>query len=188
MLILSCHADTGFHRHRLAHADDGVYLGHLDNFAGVFVVMRAFFSGRLPPGGVRIELTEGEEIDMAGALRVAATLTPGDLVVVVDVTGAPTAADFTIEKCADPGLALFLHDALAGLDFELSADCPDPVSESDETDVYAETGVATCFLGIPVSGGDYNETEVYCREASLAAAAEALVRIAHAHAERWIDE
>jgi len=185
MLVLSCHADTGFARHRLTHAGDGLYRGHLDNFAGVWAVMRAFFSGRLPTGGVRVELTEGEEIDMAGARRVATTLAADDLVIVVDVTGAPTAADFTIEKCDDPDLARFLRQALDGLDYELSDDCPDPISESDECDVYSGLGFTTCFLGIPVSGGDYNESEVVCRESSLAAVAEALVRIAHAHAERW---
>jgi len=177
MLVISCHADTGFPSHRLERSGD-LFRGHLDNFAGVYVVMRAYFSGELPPDGVRIELTEGEETDMAGARRVAETLDPGDLVVVVDVTGAPTEAHFTIEKCREPALQSFLAIALDGLDYELYDDCPDPVSDSDESDVYSEVCPATCFLGIPVAGGDYNAEEVICREASLTAAAEALVRIA----------
>ena len=177
MLVISCHADTGFPSHRLERSGD-LYRGHLDNFAGVYAVMRAYFSGELPPDGVRIELTDGEETDMAGARRVAAALDPNDLVVVVDVTGAPTDADFTLEKCRLPALQRFLAVALEGLDYDLYEDCPDPVSDSDESDVYAEVCPATCFLGIPVVGGDYNAGEVVCREQSLAAAAEALVRIA----------
>ena len=179
MLVISCHADTGFPTQRLARDGDR-YRGHLDNFAGVFAVMRAYFSGELPAAGVRIELTEGEETDMSGARRVAETLSPGDVVIVVDVTGAETAADFTIEKCREPGLRRLLEAALAGLDYDLYDDCPDPISATDESDVYSETCPWTCFLGIPVGGGDYNLEEVVCREASLAAAAAALIRIARA--------
>lgn len=179
MFVVSCHADTGFPSHRLERFGD-VYRGHLDNFAGVHVVMRAYFSGALPPDGVRIELTEGEETDMAGARRVAESLSAEDLVVVVDVTGAETDGDFTIEKCREPALQLFLETALQGLDYDLWDDCPDPVSQSDESDVYSEVCPWTCFLGIPVEGGDYNLETVDCREASLAAAAEALVRIGRA--------
>lgn len=185
MLVLSAHADTGFDAHRLQRRDDGTLYGHLDNFAGVHAVLRAYFSGGLDRGNVRIELTEAEETDMGGAYRVRATLDPDDLVVVVDVTGAETAADFTIEKCRLPELAEFLTLALEGLDYELFEDSPDPVSVEDECDVYAETQPFTCFLGIPVTGGDYNAGEVGCREASLAAAAEALVRLARAHDEAW---
>jgi hypothetical protein len=181
MLVISCHADTGFPSHRLERVGD-LYRGHLDNFAGVYAVMRAYFSGEMPPGAVRIELTAGEEVDMAGARAVAATLEPDDLVVVVDVTGAETEALFTIEKCRDPTLRRFLAAALEGLDHELHEGCPDPISTCDECDVYVEVCPATCFLGIPVTGGDYNEVEVVCREASLVAVAEALVRIARAYA------
>ena len=185
MLVISCHADTGFDAHRLARRGDGTLHGHLDNFAGVYAVMRAYFSGALDRGNVRIELTEGEETDMAGAYRVRATLAPDDLVVVVDVTGVETTADFTIEKCRLNELADFVAQALAGLDYELFPDSPDPISIDDEWDVYAETQPFALFLGIPVAGGDYNEGEVSCREASLAAAAEALVRLARAHDEAW---
>lgn len=179
MLVISCHADTGFPGHRLERFGD-LYRGHLDNFAGVYAVMRAFFSGELPPGGVRIELTEGEETDMAGARRVAESLSSDDLVIVVDVTGAATDGDFTIEKCRAPELQEFLLATLDGFDFDLYDDCPDPVSDSDETDVYSQVCPWTFFLGIPVAGGDYNAGEVTCRESSLAAAAAALVRIARA--------
>lgn len=185
MLVISCHADTGFVYHQLTHLGAGRYHGHLDNFAGVYAVMRAYFSGALAAGNVRIELTEGEEVDMAGARRVRATLEPEDVVVVVDVTGVETDALFTIEKCREPELAAFLESALAGLDFELHEDSPDPVSTADECDVYAEFNPFTFFLGIPVEGGDYNEGPVSCREASLAAVAEALVRIARAHDAAW---
>ena len=33
MLVISCHADTGFKAHSLTHRADGVIHGHLDNFA-----------------------------------------------------------------------------------------------------------------------------------------------------------
>jgi len=185
MLVISCHADTGFDHHRLVRAGEGEYHGHLDNFAGVYAVLRAYFSGAMDRGNVRIELTEGEEVDMAGARRVRATLEPEDLVVVVDVTGVETTATFTVEKCREPELAAFLAEAFDGLDFELHADSPDPVSTADETDVYAEVHPFTFFLGIPVAGGDYNAGPVTCREASLRAVAEALVRLARAHDETW---
>jgi hypothetical protein len=185
MLVISCHADTGFAAHRLERRAGGTLHGHLDNFAGVHAVMRAYFSGGLDRGNVRIELTAGEEIDMAGAYRVRSTLAPDDLVVVVDVTGVETAADFTIEKCRLPEVADFVVQALAGLDYALFAESPDPISVDDECDVYAETQPFTFFLGIPGTGGDYNVGEVRCREASLAAAAEALVRLARAHDEAW---
>ncbi len=183
MIVVSCHADTGFPSHRLERIGD-LYRGHLDNFAGVHVVMRAYFSGELPPDGVRIELTEGEETDMAGARRVAESLSPDDLVIVVDVTGAATDGDFTIEKCRQPALQELLLAALDGFEFDLYDGCPDPVSDCDESDVYAEVSPWTLFLGIPVEGGDYNAGEVTCREASLEAAAGALVRIARAWTER----
>jgi hypothetical protein len=185
MLVISCHADTGFDRHQLERDGAGGYFGHLDNFAGVYAVMRAYFSGQLDRGNVRIELTEGEEVDMAGARRVRATLDPEDVVLVVDVTGVETDALFTIEKCRQPELASFLEDALDGLDFELFEDSPDPVSTADECDVYSAFNPFTCFVGVPVSGGDYNEGPVGCREESLAAVAEALVRIARAHDDAW---
>ena len=76
-------------------------------------------------------------------------------------------------------------EALAGLDFELFADSPDPISIEDECDVYAEVQPFCLFLGIPVAGGDYNEGGVSCREESLAAVATALVRLARAHDETW---
>jgi hypothetical protein len=185
MLVISCHADTGFDRHHLERQDGGRYHGHLDNFAGVFAVMRAYFSGALDRGNVRIELTEGEEVDMAGARRVRASLDPEDVVLVVDVTGVETDALFTIEKCREPELADFLDQALAGLDYELFEDSPDPISTADECDVYGELHPFTCFVGIPVAGGDYNAGPVSCSEASLAAVAEALVRIARAHDAAW---
>jgi hypothetical protein len=185
MLVISCHADTGFDRHHLERRGDGRYHGHLDNFAGVFAVMRAYFSGELDRGNVRIELTEGEEVDMAGAVRVRASLDPEDVVLVVDVTGVETDALFTVEKCREPELAVFLAAALDGLDYELFEDSPDPVSTADECDVYAESNPFTCFVGIPVEGGDYNAGPVDCREASLAAVAQALVRIARAHEAMW---
>src|SRR5437764_14321019 len=112
MLVISCHADTGFHEHRLERLADKVVCGHLDNFAGVHAVMLAYFSGGLPIEGVRIELTHGEEVDFAGAYEVRAALRGWDVVIVVDVTGTPTDKDIVIEKCAHPKLKELIEKAL----------------------------------------------------------------------------
>lgn len=178
-LVISCHADTGFRAHRLR-VEGREVVGHLDNFAGVHAVMKAYFSGGLDLDGVRIELTPDEETDMAGARKVLRTLSPGDVVAVVDVTGAPTTADITIEKCADPALQRFVRGALRGLSFELFAGCPDPVADADECDVYQKKLKRVFFLGIPCRGGDYNKGTVRARRRSLDTAARALVRLARA--------
>jgi hypothetical protein len=178
MLVISCHADTGFREHRLERLAGGVLHGHLDNFAGVHAVMLAYFSGRLPAQGVRIELTYGEETDFAGAYEVLHTLRADDVVLVVDVTGTPTDKGVVVEKCADPRLRELVERALAGMPYDLYADCPDPVESVDETDVYREACRQTCFVGVPVSGGDYNAGPVSCKEGSIQAVAEALCRIA----------
>jgi hypothetical protein len=177
-LVISCHADTGFLAHRLRRPAPGVVEGHLDNFAGVHAVMLAYFSGRLCLPRVRVELTHGEEVDMAGAREVLATLHPGDVVVVVDVTGTPTHADLVIEKCRSPRMQAFVREALGDLSFDLYADCPDPIADQDECDVYGALLPDVFFLGIPCTGGDYNAGAVRCRDASLQAAAEALLRLA----------
>jgi len=177
-LVISCHADTGFKGHRLRLDRSGLFYGHLDNFVGVYAVMKAYFSARLDRPHVRIELTHGEETDMAGALEVLRTLRPADVVIVVDVTGTPTEADIVIEKCRNAGLRRFIRKALAGLSFDLYTGCPDPVSDLDESDVYRQRCKQVLFLGIPCWGGDYNRGRVYCRPASIDTAAEALCRIA----------
>lgn len=178
MLVISCHADTNFPFHNLSRHDEGLVQGHLDNFAGVYAVMQAFFSGRLNQDDVRIELTYGEEIDFAGALEVRESVEPDDVVIVVDVTGTPTHEDFVIEKCDNPNMQQFLVAALSGLSFDLYDDCPDPIADMDESDVYSEKCPMTCMLGIPCFGGDYNEAEVFCKSESLDQTAEALCRIA----------
>jgi hypothetical protein len=178
MLVISCHADTGFTAHSLTRQPGGLLLGHLDNFAGVQAVMTAYFSGRLAGGHVRVALTYGEEVDFAGAYDVLETLDPADVVLVVDVTGAETEADFTIEKCRHPGLRHFVRAALDGLRYDLYEGCPDPLSDLDEVEVYIQRCPQVCFVGVPCFGGDYNQGQVYCRERSLAAVAEALCRLA----------
>lgn len=176
--VISCHADTGFSVHRLKRAEGGVFHGHLDNFAGVYAVMKAYFSGMMDLPYVRIELTYGEETDMEGAYEVLQTLSANDVVVVVDVTGAPTTCDLTIEKCASSRMQSFVKEALEGMSYELHQDCPDPIADEDESDVYSQKLSNVFFLGIPCSGGDYNAGEVSCRESSITAAAEALIRLA----------
>jgi hypothetical protein len=178
MLVISCHADTRFREHQLQKLADGGVTGHLDNFAGVHAVMLAYFSGGLPPRGVRIELTYGEETGFAGAYEVLQTLRGWDVVLVVDVSGVATDREFVVEKCVHPKMRQLIERALVGMSFDLYADCPDPVCGVDETDVYRDACPMTCFLGVPVVGGDYNRGVVTCRERSVQAVAEALCRIA----------
>ena len=178
MLVISAHADTNFSSHRLKKLPGGAVEGHLDNFSGVHAVMKAYFSGKITGDNVRIELTYGEEKGLLGAKEVAKTLCPDDVVLVVDVTATPTEKDFVVEKCSEPELQRFLKKALAGLSYDLYPDCPDPVSQSDEVDVYSKVCRRTCFIGVPVTGGDYNAGAVRCKEWSLEAIAEALCRIA----------
>lgn len=178
MLVISAHADTNFSSHRLKKIPGGIAEGHLDNFSGVHAVMKAYFSGKMSKGNVRIELTYGEEKGLLGAKEVAKTLRSDDTVLVVDVTATPTKKEFVIEKCREPELRKFLKKALAGLSYDLYPDCPDPVSQSDEVDVYFPICRQTCFIGVPVTGGDYNAGVVRCKESSLEAVAEALCRMA----------
>jgi hypothetical protein len=180
-LVISCHADTGFRLHRLQRIAGG-YHGHLDNFIGVHAVMQAYFSGRL--GNTRIELTCGEETDMAGARAVRRTLGTRDIVAVVDVTGYPTRSDLTIEKCKSPAMRSFVRAALRGMKYELFEDCPDPIANEDESDVYRRRTANVFFVGIPCTGGDYNVGMVSARTRSVTAAAEALVRFSRAAARR----
>jgi len=180
MLVISCHADTGFRSHRLRVRSDGTVRGNLDNFAGVHAVMTAYFSGRMNVRDLRIELTEGEETDFGGARRVARTLRPEDMVIVVDVTGVRTRKDFTIEKCEHESLRQFLESALQGMRYSLYTGCPDPIANEDETDVYREVCTRVCFIGIPCVGGDYNDGPVRCRLRSIQAVSEALCRLAEA--------
>ena len=179
MLIISAHADTNFSSHWLKKLPGGVIEGHLDNFSGVHAVMKAYFSGKITGDNVRIELTYGEEKGLLGAQEVVKSLKPDDIVLVVDVTGTSTEKDFVVEKCRDPQLQALLKKAFSGLSYDLYPDCPDPVSQSDEVDVYSKLCPKTCFIGVPVTGGDYNAGVVKCRERSLEAIAEALSRIAN---------
>jgi len=178
MLVISAHADTNFSSHRLKKLPGGIVEGHLDNFSGVHAVMKAYFSGKMSGNNVRIELTYGEEKGLLGAKEVAKTLRPHDIVLVVDVTGTPTEKDFVVEKCRAPELQGLLKKAFAGLSYDLYPDCPDPVSQSDEVDVYSKTCRQSCFIGVPVTGGDYNAGVVKCKERSLDAVADALCRLA----------
>jgi hypothetical protein len=176
MLVFSCHADTGFLNHSLSLREDR-YWGHLDNFAGVYGMMKAYFSGRITNDHTRIELTYGEETDMEGARQVAGTLTRQDIVIIVDVTATPTSADLVIEKCKNPAMRNYVARALKGLSYDLYEDCPDPVSCCDETDIYSQVTPYCCFLGIPCEGGDYNAGQVTCRRQSIDALAKAICRL-----------
>jgi hypothetical protein len=178
MLVISCHADTNFREVTLKKLPGGWVEGHLDNFSGVHAVMKAYFSGKISRPGVRIELTCGEEQGLLGAKEVVKTLDPKDIVLVVDVTATPTKKDFVIEKCRDPRLRKMLKAAFRGLSYDLYPDCPDPVSTCDETDVYSRRCPLSCFICVPVTGGDYNAGVVKCRRRSLGAIAEALCRAA----------
>ncbi len=181
MLVISCHSDTGFSHHSLRKLKGGVVEGHLDNFAGVHAVMKAFFSGQLTQPFVRIELTYGEEVDMAGAKQVAKSLRPHDTVIVVDVTGSKTRNDISIEKCPQGKLQEFLRRTLRGMKFDLHEGCPDPISNMDEVEVYRRVCSHSFFLGVPCQGGDYNAGAVRCRLSSIDAIAKAIAKIAKAY-------
>ena len=69
------------------------------------------------------------------------------------------------------------------MEYDLFKDCPDPIADSDESDIYSQKCPHTLFLGIPCTGGDYNAGAVRWRQPSLGAVAEALCRIAEKFAE-----
>ena len=71
----------------------------------------------------------------------------------------------------------FLKKVFRGLSYDLYAGCPDPISTCDEVDVYSQVCKLTCFIGVPVTGGDYNAGVVRCRARSLDAVAQALCRM-----------
>lgn len=177
MLVISCHADTTFYSHSLEKYENGIVKGALDNFAGVYSVMNAFFSGRLNKDYIRIELTYGEEVNLGGAEEVFETLREHDVVFVVDVTGTETSKDFVIEKCRNKALQRFLKRTFKGLEFDLYEECPDPISCWDEVDIYSQKCEYSCMLAIPCMGGDYNREDVFCKEKSLFQVSEAICRI-----------
>ncbi len=180
MIVFSCHADTNFRYHSLARKNGG-YLGFLDNFAGVYATMRAYFSGQIQGDHVQIALTEHEETTFEGALRVRNTLNSDDLVVVVDVTGIIGDWDFTIEKCNDLIAQTFVTETLSGFRYRLFEDSPDPIAAEDEVDVYREKCPHSFFLGVPCSGGDYNKEAVYCKESSIEAVSQAIIALVAAY-------
>lgn len=183
MLIISAHGDTNFLSQSLKKHPQGIMEGHLDNFSGVYATMKSYFSGRLTQDYVHIEITWGEERDMEGARELRKRLKKHDVVLVVDVTGTHTDKDFVIEKCKHPALKAFLQETLDPMTVDIYENCPDPVCNQDEVDVYQPCCPYTCFLGIPCFGGkdgDYNAGMVQCKESSLDAVSEAICRIAGA--------
>ncbi|MHC4599995.1 MAG: hypothetical protein ACYS47_13415 [Planctomycetota bacterium] len=176
MLIFSCHSDTGFPAHTVRKGGDR-YTGNLDNFVGVHAIMKAYFSGRFDVDYARIELTYDEEKNFGGAFEVLETVKPTDLVVVMDVTGAATELDFLVEKCRNKAVWGFLETIFAGMQYRIFEHCDDPVSDQDETDVYIRRTPYVFFLGVPCTGGDYNEGKVTCSQASIDAVTEAACRI-----------
>lgn len=159
MILISAHTDTNFKKVNLQ-IEGKYYKGYLDNYVGVYSVMKAYFSGEINFDYVRIELTYGEEIDMAGAKGVAEDVTKNDLVIVVDVTGTPTDKDFVIEKCKSEKVRKFLQETLSDFNYDLYEGCPDPISNKDEIEVYKQKTDNYFFLVLPCTGGDYNRTVV----------------------------
>ena len=178
MIVISCHADTGFPFHRCT-TNGQSYTGMMDNFSGVYAVMRAFFSGRINQDYVRIELTHGEEVDFAGAYEVLETLNEHDVVIVIDVTATPTEKNMVIEKCRNDAMKTWIENSLEPDCFDLYPDCPDPVADEDETDVYSTKLDRVFFLGIPCRGGDYNEEDTTVTEQDLDALSSALCDLIH---------
>lgn len=184
MLIISCHGDTNFASHKIELIqNNSVVLGELDNFAGVYCVINALFSGKMNYDHVRVEFTHGEEIDFAGAREVCKTMDKNDLVVVVDVTGTKIGKGFVIEKCKNNIVEQWLNKTLAGLPYMLYKNCPDPICNEDETDVYKKVTPFTFFLGVPVVGGDYNAGRVKAKMEDLKFVQQALIKIAEGYPE-----
>jgi hypothetical protein len=175
--VISCHADTGFETHSLERLPNGRIYGELDNFIGVHIAMKAYFSGRLNKPHLQLELTYGEEDNFEGAYEVLKDLHKNDVVLVVDVTGTRTEKDFVFEKCKSAHWQAYLAEVLAGMSYDVYDYCPDPVTDEDETDVYVEKCKDVCFLGVPCYGGDYNEGKVYARERSIEQITECICRI-----------
>ncbi len=176
MIIISAHSDTNYKRVDLEIEGD-CYKGLLDNYVGVFVAMKTFFSGEVNFEHVRIELTPDEEIDMRGAKLVAKEVMKEDLVIVIDVTGTETDKDFVIEKCKSTKVRRFLEDILDGFSYDIYEDCPDPISNMDEIDVYKHRTNHYFFLGLPCHGGDYNFSLTKCKIRSVDEAAKAVVKV-----------
>jgi len=176
MIFISAHADTNYKRVNLE-IENEYYKGYLDNYVGVFVAMKAFFSGEINFDYVRMELTPDEEIDMRGAKEVAKEITKDDLVIVIDVTGTNTDKDFVIEKAKSENVRKFLNETLINFNYDIYEGCPDPISNIDEVEVYKKKTSNYFFLGLPCIGGDYNSVEVKCKIKSVEEAAKALIKI-----------
>lgn len=176
MLVISAHSDTNFKKINLLIEGD-YYNGYLDNYVGVYAVMKAYFSGKINFDYVRVELTYGEETDMEGAKKVSEEITGDDLVIVVDVTATPTTKDFVIEKCESKEVKIFLEKTLFDFSYDLYKHCPDPVSNKDEVDIYKQKTDNYFFLGLPCKGGDYNRDAVKCKIKTVDEAAKGLIKI-----------
>ncbi len=177
MLIFSVHGDTNFKNHQLHHLGNGAIKGHLDNFAGVYCIMQAYFSGHLNKDYVRIEITYGEEVDFEGARNVRKEVSSRDMVVVIDVTGAETDKLFVVEKCRNENMRNFLHDIFSDMSCDIYSNCPDTVASQDESDIYCSVTPHCFFLGVNTSNGDYNEGQVESHTRYLDATRDAVIRL-----------
>ena len=64
-LSIKIQGDTNFNDNvSCEKIDEHLIKGHMDNFAGVYTVMKAFFSCKLPKQQVNVQITYGEENDM----------------------------------------------------------------------------------------------------------------------------
>jgi hypothetical protein len=184
VLVFSAHGDTNFKRVELHHIDNnGGMRGHLDNFAGVHCLLNAYFSGRLNKDYVRIEITYGEETDMEGARMLRNELTDRDVVVVIDVTGVVTEKLFVVEKCFNGKLRKFLTEIFSDFSCDIYEACPDLIANQDETDVYRKKTPYCFFLGVPVTGGDYNAGVVDSNFKHFDAIRDAVIRIVEKYPE-----
>lgn len=126
---------------------------------------------------------------MEGARNVCETLTPADVVIVIDVTGTRTHKDISIEKCPNDRLRKFIKETLQEggnkFSFDVFSGCPDPVCSQDETDIYKHATEYYFFLGLPVRGGDYNDGPVHCWKRSIDAAAETIILLSNSLLEKF---
>ena len=61
--------------------------------------------------------------------------------------------------------------------YDLYRDCPDPIADQDETNVYGKKTKFTFFFGIPTRGGDYNDGPVSCYQSDIEKCSEALIAL-----------
>ena len=172
-IIVSAHLDTVF-RDAYACFKDGIFKGSCDNIAGVLAM--ALVMHESP--GIRIELTEDEEMGMQGcrALAKKASQTD-DLFIVIDVCNRshhwPKTINFTVENFHRIQWK-HIRAALKPLAKQYRLR---PQGEESEAWTFRDLGFAVVECCIPVVGGIHN-LEGWTRGEDMWAVSEAVKLLA----------